>query len=214
MRCFILAILVANPFAAFGQSVSIKGGNVLFKAKDGSTVQITSSGLDSDPSLSANEKLVVFVRRTLSSKIFTGAGLLDTNELWVADTTGTGANARRVLAGHSVEGKSDDLPLAGFSSPAFSPDASRVYFLAQIAATSQHVYLLELKSGQVRFLCRGIGFEVLNSGDDSGYLIVFKDIPRVMPGHVFRYWLLDRDGKEVGEIGDENDLRNFKSRRF
>ncbi len=76
------------------------------------------------------------------------------------------------------------------------------------------MYELDLKSGQTRFLCRDIWIEVLNSGADAGYLFVFKDIPRVMPGHIFRYWLLDRSGKEVGEIGDEKDLRNFKSGRF
>jgi hypothetical protein len=213
MRCVVLLALIAAPITILGQSVSAKDGNVFFKGKDGNTTAITSSGLDSDPSLSANKELVVFVRRTPSSKIFTGAGSLDTNELWVADAA-AGANARRIVSGHSGEAKSNQLPLAGFSSPMFSPDASKVYFLADIAATTQDLYLVDLKSGEVRFLCRGIGVEVLNSGEDSGFLIVLKDIPRVMPGHVFRYWLLDGDGNEVGEIGDEKDLRIFKGGHF
>ncbi len=83
------------------------------------------------------------------------------------------------------------------------------------AATSQHVYLLNLESEQVRFLCRGIGLEVLNSGYWAGHLIVLKDIARVLPGHICRYWLLDQDGKDVGEIGEkESDVRAFKSGRF
>ncbi len=187
---------------------------MLFKAKDGNTVQITSSGLDCDPSLSVNGKLVAFVRRTPSSKIDTGAGSLDTNELWVSETTPAG-NTHRILSGHSAGTKSGDLPLAGFISPKFSLDARRVYFLAQLAATSQHLYSLDLRSEQVRFLCRGIGFEVLYSGNRAGFLIVLKDIPRVMPGHIARYWLLDRDGKDVGEIGEkESDVRSFKSGTF
>ena len=33
-----------------------------------------------------------------------------------------------------------------------------------------------------------------------------------MPGRVFRYWLLDPDGKDVGEIGEnESDVEQFKS---
>jgi hypothetical protein len=153
------------------------------------------------------------IQRYPSSPIFTGAGSLDTNELWVGEAR-AGGDVRRILAGHSVDPKSDELPLAGFSSPKFSLDANRVYFLAQIAATSQHVYLLDLKSEQAKFVCRGIGLEVINSGVNAGFLIVLKDIPRVMPGHVFRYWLLDRNGKEIGEIGDEKELRVFKSGRF
>jgi hypothetical protein len=210
IRAFAAIVAAALSGSVFGQAVSIKDGKVLFKAKDGSTIQITSSGLDSDPSLSVNGKLVVFVRRTPTSKIDTGAGSLDTNELWVAETTAAG-NAHRILSGHSAGAKSGD-PLAGFTSPKFSLDARRVYFLAQLAATSQHLFVLDLKSEQVRFLCRGIGFEVLNSGNNAGFLIVLKDIPRVMPGHVARYWLLDQDGKDVGEIGEnESDVRSFKN---
>jgi len=201
------------PVVAISQTVSIRDGNVFFKVKDGHTIQITTTGLDSDPSLSLDRKLVVFVRRTPSSNIHTGAGSLDTNELWVTDTT-TGANAHRVLAGHSVDAKSGE-PLAGFSSPRFSPDAHRVYFLAQIAATSQHVFMLDLQSQQVRFLCRGTHIEVVKVGTYAGDLIVLKDIPRVMPGHVLRYWLLDPNGREIGEIGEkESDLLAFITGRF
>jgi hypothetical protein len=199
---------------AFGQTVSVKGGNVFFTAKGGSTIQITSSGLDSDPSLSVKKNLVVFVRRTPETKIGTGAGLLDTNELWVADTTPNG-DAHRILEGHQEKLDSDKLSMAGFTSPKFSTDARKVYFLAQIAATSEHLFVLDLKSQEVRFICRAIGLEVLHSGENRGFLIVLKDIPRVMPGHVFRYWLLDPNGKDVGEIGDkESDVRAFKTGRF
>jgi hypothetical protein len=203
----IFAAIISTA-VAFGQTVSIKDGDVFFKAKDGSAIQITSSGLDSDPSLSVDAKLVVFVRRTPEAKIATGAGMLDTNELWVADTK-AGRDARRILAGHHESPDSDKLSLAGFSSPKFSTDARRVYFLAQIAATSEHLFMLDLRSQQVRFICRALEVEVIHSGEYAGFLIVFKDIPRVMAGHICRYWLLDSDGKDVGEIGEKSDLREF-----
>ncbi len=199
---------------AVGQTVSIKDGKVFYTPKDASAIQITSSGLDSDPSLSLNTKLVVFVRRTPEAKIATGAGLLDTNELWVADTK-VGGDTHRILVGHHEAPDSDKLSLAGFSSPKFSTDARRVYFLAQIAATSEHLFVLDSRSQQVRFICRALEVEVIHSGEYAGFLVVLKDIPRIMPGHVCRYWLLDLDGKDVGEIGEkESDVRAFKTRRF
>ena len=206
--------VVFSSAVGFGQTVSIKDGNVFYNAKDHRTIQITSSGLDSDPSLSVNTKRIIFVRRTPEAKIATGAGLLDTNELWVADTT-AGGDTHRILAGHQEKVDSDRLSLAGFSSPKFSTDARRVYFLAQIAATSEHLFMLDLRSQQVHFICRALAVEVLHSGKYAGFLIVLKDIPRVMPGHVCRYWLLNPDGKDVGEIGEkESDVRAFKTGRF
>ena len=51
-RLLRIAALIAAVFAtgAFGQTVSVKDGNVFFTGKDGGTIQITSSGLDSPPS--------------------------------------------------------------------------------------------------------------------------------------------------------------------
>ncbi|HVO97587.1 MAG TPA: hypothetical protein VMT15_05940 [Bryobacteraceae bacterium] len=204
-----LVILLVLCAAALGQSVSVKDGNVFLKARDGGTIQITSSGLDSDPSLSLNQKLVVFVRRTPEAKIATGAGLLDTNELWIAETV-AGSEAHRILAGHQEAFDSKKPSLAGFTSPRFSTDGRNVYFLAQIAATSQHLFLLDLKSQQVRFLCRALSVEVLQTGEYAGFLIVLKDLPRVMPGRFVRYWLVKSNGEDVGDIGEESDLREFR----
>jgi len=142
------------PRTTFGQAVFAKDGNVFLRAKDGKTNQVTSSGLDSDPSLSVDKRLVVFVRRTPTSPIFTGLGPLDTNELWTAETN-AGGKAHRVLAGRAIDVKSDELQLAGLSSPKFSPDARRVYFLAQIAATTKHVLPVGTEDRTDSFLMQG-----------------------------------------------------------
>jgi hypothetical protein len=212
MRLVPLALLIAAPPAFLGQTVTTRDGNVLFKAKDGSAIQITSSGLDSDPGLSANKKLVVFVRRTPSFKIWTALEETDRNEIWVASISAE-PEPRRVLVGHgSVNGGRD---LAGFSSPQFSLDAKRVYFIAELAATGNSVRALDLATGKVDFLYRGESVEVIQSGSYAGYLIGLKAIPHAFPPpHVFRYWLLDQHGKDVAEIGEESDVKIFKSGRF
>ncbi len=166
MRRFILALLVANPFAAFAQTVSVKDGNVLFNARDGSSIQITSSGLDSDPSLSVNKKMVVFVRRTPEKDL--ALEQTDKNEIWVASVSGEGP-PRRILVGHaSVNGGPD---LAGLSSPQFSLDSRRIYFIAELAATGNSVRAVDVVTGKVDFLYRGESVEVIKSGPYAGYLI-------------------------------------------
>src|SRR5689334_16843610 len=83
------ATTLANLFLVSGavaQTVSAPSGNVLVK-QNGRTIQITSLGLDLDPSLSSDRRLVVFVRRTPNAKIFTGAGEMEGNELWIAETS-------------------------------------------------------------------------------------------------------------------------------
>jgi hypothetical protein len=212
MRCFAVALLIATPIAVLGQTVSIRDGNVFFKPKAGSTIQITSSGLDSDPSLSVNERLVVFVRRTPSFKIWTALEETDKNEIWVASVS-TEPEPRRILVGHAAVNGGPDL--AGFSSPQFSLDAKRIYFVAELAATGNSVRALDLATGKVEFLYRGESVEVVKSGPYAGYLIGLKAIPHAFaPPHILRYWLLDRNGKDVAEIGEESDVRIFKSGRF
>ena len=196
---------------SFAQAVSEETGNVYFTAKDGRITQLTSSGLDSDPSLSTDGRFVVFVRRTPSLQIETGAGETAENELWIASTTGADP-PRRVLVGHTGGfAVGDNLVLAGFHCPQFAPDGKRVYFVGRAWATSNPIFALDLISGDIRFLYDGVSVEVITSGQYAGYLIAHKQIPRMTAGRVFRYWLLDADGNEVGEIGEtESDVGEFK----
>jgi hypothetical protein len=190
----------------FAQSVSAKDGNIYFTREDGRTLQITVSGLDSDPHVSSDQSLVVFVRRTPSLRIDTGLGETDENELWIAETSDIPA-PRRVLVGHAGSFQvNPNLVLAGFSSPQFSPDSKQIYFEAQTWATSSSFRVLDLNSGNVRYLYNGGGIEVLQKGKYAGFLIALKEIPSVTPGRVFRYWLLDPDGKDIGEIGENKSM--------
>ena len=217
----VLAFLFGGASLGLSQTVYSKDGNVYFVAREGQVTGVTNLGLDLDPSLSNDGRLVVFVRRTPSLKIQTALGKpTDRNELWVADTLGK-EPARRVLAGYpagqglSLYQVTSDvkLDLAGFSSPQFSPDAKRIYFMGEAWATSLPAFVLDLSTGRVEFLYNGRSIEVIRSGRYAGFLIAEKQIPRVVAGRVFRYWLLDPNGKDVGEIGvTKAELSEFRGR--
>jgi len=94
-------------------------------------------------------------------KIDTGLGDTDENELWVAETS-VKKEPRRILIGHVSGFRVDDnLVLAGFGSLQFSSDARRNYFQAQTWATSSSFRVLDLNSGDVRYLYNRGGIEVL-----------------------------------------------------
>src|SRR5579864_2356815 len=106
--CFIVALS-----SSFAQSVSVGDGNVFFRGAAGSVKQITSEHLDSDPSLSFDNKQIVFVRRTPGRQ----TGDLDENEIWIADCDHF-RPAKRILRGR--QGNISPGPrmlLAEFSKP-------------------------------------------------------------------------------------------------
>ena len=136
------------------QTASVRDGNIYVTTSDGQVIWITTSGLDSDPHLSADKRLVVFVRKSLSPKIDTGSGPTEQNELWISGTSGQ-EKPRRVLVGHPGGLNIDaNLVLAGFNSPQFSPDARQIRFLAKTWATEDSVRILDLSSGHVGFVRR------------------------------------------------------------
>jgi hypothetical protein len=202
---------------AFGQTgaevhVFQRGGNI-YASSLGRTLRITSSGLDSDPYLSRDGRLVAFVRRTPSLIIDTGIGGTDLNELWMADISGN-AIARRLLTGHPGGFEVDDkLVLAGFSSPRFSDDNKTVYFLAQTWATAGALWKIDVATSKPDLIVAGaIQFGLVHGGKHNGRLIVQRRSGcRDSGGLAYAcdpYFLFTSEGKQVAQIGaDGADLR-------
>lgn len=166
--------LAAAP--AHAQSVSAKDGNIVFAGQNGPPRQITTSHLDYDPSLSFDNRHVVFVRRTHDHMIKTFRAPVDGNELWIASADGSSA-PRRVLVGHPGGFKiGPKMVLADLVAPQFSPDGKRIYFVAGIRATEAAIYMLDLASGKATFLYSGLGMEVIKAGERRGFLIGVKSL--------------------------------------
>ena len=203
----VIGLLLLFPITCLGESVSIKDGNVFFTRGDGREVQLTSDGLDSDPSLSLDSKKVVFVRRTPGYLIDTGRGDVDENELWIA-AVDRRSKPRLVLRGRSGNFR-DNLVLAGFYLPRFSADARRVYFLATTWATSDAIHSLDLSSGKTQFIAAGHSVEPINYGRFKKYAFVRTDTMGRQGGHIDDYWLYNPEGKAVKRIGGELELKAF-----
>jgi Tol biopolymer transport system component len=192
------------------QTVSEVHGNIVFNDADGRSSEITSDHMDSEPNLCHDHRKIVFIRSTPSRKTDTGLGDMELTEIWIAQTDGK-QPPRRLLVGHEggfVPGP--NMVMAGLEEPQFSPDCQRVYFSATTWATSVAFYVLDLKTGQTKFLYAGLGIEVVQSGKYKGFLIATKDPIIEDRGRTAVYWLLGPDGSEVKRIGEtEADLARF-----
>jgi len=204
-----LAVIFAPAIVC--QTVSEMHGNIVFTDADGRSTEITSGHLDSEPNLCGDHRQVVFVRSTPSRKADTGLGDMELSEIWIAQTDRK-QPPRRVFAGRAggfIPGPS--MVMAGFAVPQFSPDCQRVYFSATTWATSVAFHVLDLKTGETKFLYAGLGIEVVQSGKYKGFLLGTKNPIIEDRGRTTVYWLLDADGNQVKLIGDtDSDLAHFR----
>lgn len=120
--------------------VEERGGNIYFTAKDGKSVQLTSSGVDSSPSLSKNYRWAVFLREKYTVSIVLSRGVVRDKSLWIADTSRKKL-PRLLLVGNSGLGE--------FRLPRFSPDGKRLCFEARSWATDYSVWTIEIGGGKV-----------------------------------------------------------------
>jgi len=209
MRISLFAFLlsISCVFPSVAQSVRIERGNVVYVAAGGAPRRLTSMGLDSFAVLSPDGGTVAFVRRTPGVEVDAASGPAEATELWIVRTDGTGA--RRLVRGWGAEDM--ERMLAGFTHPAFSPDGGRVYFLSSAWVTSGAVHVVDLATGAERYVCPGNSLEVVPRGEYAGHLVVSQH--RYFVGGSGSYdwlWLVTPDGRDVGPIGEEGNLEQFR----
>jgi hypothetical protein len=204
-----LAVMFAQ--AVVCQTVSEVHGNIVFTDADGQSSEITSGHLDSEPNLCGDHRKVVFVRSTPSRKADTGLGDMEMSEIWIAQTDRK-QPPRRIFADHAGGfAPGPNMVMAGLAEPQFSPDCQRVYLSAATWATSAAFHVLDLETGETKFLYAGLGIEVVQSGKYKGFLIGTKNPIIEDRGRATVYLLLDADGNEVKRIGEtEADLARFR----
>jgi Tol biopolymer transport system component len=205
-----LTALAVSSISSNAQSVHARDGNILITNRLGRTKTLTTSGRDSQPSISADKKRIVFVRNISGERVETNLGDEEATELWMVDSDGR--KPERL-----VSGKEDSDPqksLAALGSPQFSPDGLKVYFLSVAWVTSLAIHVIDVRSRIDSFVCPGNTLRVIQRGKYRGYLIAqqHKYYLGERGGSYDHYWLLTPKGKEIRRIGGERDYRNFKKR--
>jgi hypothetical protein len=183
------------PVYSYGQSVYEHDGNIFFSDANGERT-LTTSGVDSQPALSPDGKLVVFVRHTLNKPVETGSGDGSPDELVIMHLE-TNTMHKIVEAKPSL--KMEEV-LAGFSKPQFSSDSKSVYFLSKAWTTSAAIHKVDLHTKKVTFISPGNSLEVIQRGKYTGYLKVNIHRYHRGGGSYDCDYLLTPEGREVKVI--------------
>jgi len=213
----LVTALLLVPFHLWAQEVFTRDGNVFLRTAQSGVIQMTTSGLDSDPSLSADGKSIVFVRDTPGELVDAAAGRINATELWLMNISTRKADLL-------IKGKDDPdrkRTLAGFHHPIFSPDNHSVYFISEAWVVSGAIHKILLNTKEVDFLIDGASFGVISVGRYSGYVLVHRNLVKFDKngdslGRDSYLFLVSPDGKPVKEIGqsDSKAAREFWKRNI
>ena len=179
-----------------------RGGNIYCVDSSGKETAITSAGIDSQPSLSADQKLVTFVRE--NSKIMSENHFetLPATEIWKAPTDGSEVASMVVRHDHPLDEKG---VIRNFSRPVFSNDNSKIYFLTTGWVTSRAIYSAKISDSSARFITGGNSLEIVRSGKWADNIITTKHKYFVGGGSYDWYWLICPEGKTIGPLGENTD---------
>jgi len=206
MKRIALSLLgIALATTAFGQTVSVKDGNIQFSDGSGKTTALTSGGRDSNPVLAPDSKWVAFVRKVDGNKIATGSDEVEPTELWQVRVDGKELS----MLVRCRESKKMESLIGGFENLQFSADGKLLYFVTAAWVTSGAVHVVDTTNRKERYVFPGNDIKVVKSGEYKDCLLVQQHRYFVGGGSYNWYWLLRADGKEVGAVGE--DTSNFEA---
>jgi len=180
-------------------------GNI-YIARAGAKTKLTASEMDVDPVLAPNGTYIVYTRQGRGRTVHG----YDTSQ--VCGTEPEPDELRQINA----DGGGDKLLLKGrkgspehqlcdFRNKQFSSDGRRLYFLTPGWVTSDAMHVIDMRSGDERFVTPANGILVLsfcpNKYKDD--LVVLAHRYFLLSGSYDWYWLYDPTGKrELGPLGE------------
>lgn len=189
------------------QTVESRNGNIWIIQGDGAAMQLTTTGLDADPSLSLDRKTTIFVRKTNIQAGFNEP--IDPNpvetQIWTLNLNDP-PNATMVFSGPLI---SNGSQYATFRKPALSPNKKRAYFLIQLAVDEDGLVALDLGSKQAKVISSALEYYLIETGRGAGDVVVRKLTTEAL-GFSRKYWLLTPDGRDLGLVGQtKEELQAF-----
>ena len=178
-----------------------KSGNLETGAPKEGVNKITSITSTTDiKDEKGNIEFSLLIRKTNKSLIPTGMGEVESNELWIKYPSGK----EELLVECKKSEKLEDT-IAGIQNPQVSLDKTKIYFMSAAWMTSGSIHVYDLKTKSERFVCSGNTLEIIGKGQYKGKLLVRKHKYRSAPdyGAYDTYCVVDEDGKELKELGEE-----------
>jgi hypothetical protein len=205
---WLTAILFFQGLLLCAQRVETRNGDVYYTDAHGKSRQITSGGIDYDPSLSFDGRTVIFVRRTLIPARFEEPAndQPTKTQIWVATIDGS-RQPEMIFAGPVT--LKDYSEYVTFHVPKLAPDNRHAFFSIDLAVTEGGLVRLDLKTKDTALISPALGFDFIAAGRYAGDLVV-QMRTSVRDGLSPFFWLLTPDGKDLGFVGQsEEEAQEF-----
>jgi WD40-like Beta Propeller Repeat len=212
-RLLVMAIAVALPCvlprAGATQDTSPQvysdAGNIVIE-RNGAKTKLTSSEMDVDPVLSPNGSIVVYTRqgrgRSVHGYDVSQVCTIDPRPDELRQINADGTGDKLLLKGQKGD---PNEQLCDFKSKQFSSDGRRLYFLTPGSDSSGALHVLDMRSGDDRFVIAANDLLVLNFCPNKykDDLVVLQRRDFLLGGSYHWYWLYDSTGKkELGPLGE------------
>ena len=170
--------------------------NIFVINDDGTRIQITSAGTDSQPDLALDGTKVVFVRKINQAE----------DELYLADVREPHTPLPLLKSPITIDGRRFNEIFA----PKFSPDGASIYFLIRFTEAANAIAKVLLNRPAPRILWQSaLGFEVVKRGRYRGDVIANVRKAKLGYGYYDCFWLLSPEGKEIGVVAPDQRHVDF-----
>jgi hypothetical protein len=212
-RLLVMAIAVALscvlPRAGATQDTSPQvysdAGNIVIERNRAKT-RLTASEMDVDPALSPNGSIVVYTRqgrgRSVHGYDVSQVCTIDPRPDELRQINADGTGDKLLLKGQKGD---PNEQLCDFKSKQFNSDGRRLYFLTPGSDSSGALHVLDMRSGDDRFVIAANDLLVLNFCPNKykDDLVVLQRRDFLLGGSYHWYWLYDSTGKkELGPLGE------------
>jgi hypothetical protein len=212
-RLLVMAIAVALPCvlprAGATQDTSPQvysdAGNIVIERNRAKT-RLTASEMDVDPVLSPNGSIVVYTRqgrgRSVHGYDVSQVCTIDPRPDELRQINADGTGDKLLLKGQKGD---PNEQLCDFKSKQFNSDGRRLYFLTPGSDSSGALHVLDMRSGDDRFVIAANDLLVLNFCPNKykDDLVVLQRRDFLLGGSYHWYWLYDSTGKkELGPLGE------------
>ncbi|MCX6793432.1 MAG: hypothetical protein NTY12_05465 [Candidatus Falkowbacteria bacterium] len=207
--------IVKNPTDDRADGVINRGGNIFVKYSSGNEKQVTFTGGDSQPSLSEDKKLIVFVR-DIGDKVpsidFAG-GTTNYNQIWllnldtlVEKKVFKSSDLKDInLLLNAVGEKFPIDKIANLSNPLISLDNNYIYFMSLAWVTSGAIFSYNLNDNQIKLISDGNSLSLVKDGEFRGDLIISRHKYYEEGGAYDNDYIIDPNtGKELKMLGVSN----------
>jgi hypothetical protein len=206
---FAIVLITACKDSKFVDTLA-RDKNIYVTKSDGKIEQVTYIGKDSEPLISPDKKTVYFIRQTgnMGEYEYEGAEQLaimqvDLKSLKEEKITDT-------IHYEDWKSGSEIYEVTGFT---LSQDGQYIFFITQKWTTSGVLVKLNTQTKKITEISHGDKFELLKDGQYKDHIIVTRSSIKINAGRQWSNWLINVEGKEIKEIGEDEAVINFKTKQ-